>query len=168
MFKIDKIIIQLFGAGFIRSAAIFRILIFSTLFVYFAIGSGILLIAMDKQRVNMWIYLLSASLNIVLNLVLIPRFGSIGAAISNVIAMFLAVSLTFYFIAAKVKIPLETTKIKKATIVGLITLTALFWLKDFKLFISLPIAILLYTFLAIFMKAVGLDDIILLFKRKIE
>lgn len=163
----DKIIILLFGMDFIRSAASFRILIFSTLFVYLAIGSGSLLIAMDKQRATMWIYLLSASLNIVLNLILIPRFGSIGAAISNVVVMFLAISLTFYFMAARVKIPLETTKIKKATIVGLITLAALFWLKDFKLFISIPIAILLYTFLAIFLKAVDLDDIILLIKRKI-
>lgn len=164
----DKIIILLFGPAFARSVYGFRILIFSALFVYLAIGSGSLLIAIDKQRANMWFYLLGAPLNIALNLILIPRFGFIGAAISNVTSMLLVVSLTFYFVRTKVKISLETAKIKKAVIAGLVTLAVLFYLKGLNLFISMPIGILLYAFLIISIQAIDKDDITLLIKRKIQ
>lgn len=164
----DKLIILLFGPGFVRSAYAFRILIFSTLLVYLGIGSGSLLVAVDKQKANMWFYLLGAPLNIALNLILIPRLGFIGAAISNVTAMLLVVSLTFYFVRTKVKIFLETTKIKRAVLAGLVTLVVLFCLKDLNLFISMPISMLLYGLLVIFLKAIDIEDIILLAKRKIQ
>jgi len=158
----DKIIILLFGADFVTSAIVFKILIFSVLSVYLAIGAGSLIIVADRQKANMRIYLLAAPLSVALNLILIPHFGIIGAAISNVAAMFLAVSLTFYFVNTKLKIPLEITKFKKTIIAGLITLTILFCLRGFNVFISLFIGICLYGFLVIFLKAVDRDDIILL------
>lgn len=163
----DKIIILLFGPGFVRSAYSFRILIFSSLFVYLAIGSGTLLVAIDKQRASMWFYLFSAPLNIILNLILIPRFGFIGAAISNVAAMLLAISLTFYYVSAKVKIYLETKKIRRAILAGLVTLTALFYLKELKLFVSMPIGILLYVLLVFLLKAVDIEDVMSLVKLRI-
>ncbi len=160
----DKIIILLFGPAFARSAYSLRILIFSVLSVYLAIGPGSLLIAIDRQKANMRFYILSASANVILNLILIPRFGFIGAAISNVIAMLLVVSLTFYFVGVKVKISLETAKIKKAVIAGLVTLAVLFYLKDLKMFISMPIGILVYAVLIIRMQAIEKDDITLLLR----
>jgi O-antigen/teichoic acid export membrane protein len=161
----DKIIILLFGPDFVRSAIVFRILIFSVLSVYLAIGSGSLIVAADKQTANMRFYMLVAPLSIILNLILIPPFGIIGAAISNVVAMFSAVSLTFYFVNNKLKIPLEITKLKKAIIAGLITLAILVCLKSLNLFISLFTGICLYGFLVIFLKAIDRDDIMLLINK---
>ncbi len=161
----DKIIILLFGIDFIRSAIAFRILIFSVLSVYLAIGSGSLIIAADKQTANMRFYMLVVSVNIAVNLILIPHFGIIGAAISNVVAMFSAISLTFYFVHTKLKIPLETTKLKKAIIAGLITLAILFYLRGFNLFSSIFTGICLYGLLLIFLKAVDRDDLMLLINK---
>jgi O-antigen/teichoic acid export membrane protein len=162
----DKIIILLFGANFVRSALAFRILIFSTLSVYLGIGSGSLLVAIDKQKATMWFYLLGAPLSIILNLILIPRFGFLGAAISNVTVMILVVSLTFYYVSTKAKISLDTVKLKKAIFAALATSVVLFYLKRLKLFISIPIGVFLYLFLIILIKAIDKDDIVLLFKRK--
>lgn len=164
----DKIIILLFGANFARSALTFRILIFSTLSVYLGIGSGSLLVSIDKQKATMWFYLLGAPLNILLNLILIPRFGFVGAAISNVTAMFLIVSLTFYFIGARIKILLEITKLKKAVIAGIAAMIVLFlYLKDINLFISIPAGILLYVVFIILLKAIDIEDLTLLIRKKI-
>ena len=58
-------------------------------------------------------------------------------------------------------------KIKKAVIAGIVTLALLLYLKDLKLFISIPIGILLYAFLIISMQAIDKDDITLLIKRDI-
>ncbi len=163
----DKIILLVFGSQYIRSAVAFRVLIFSALFVYLAIGSGTLLIVADKQTANMRFYLLGAPLSIVLNLILIPRFGFIGAAISNVTVMFLIIVLTFHFVSAKLKMPLEITKFKKAIIAVLATLAVLLWLRNFSLFVSMSICILVYVFLIIFLNAIEIEDIMFLVKRKI-
>lgn len=164
----DKIIVLLFGADYILSAASFKILIFSTLFVYLVIGSGTLLVVAGRQIVNMYFYLLSASLNIILNLILIPRLGFVGAAITNVITMLLVIFLTFYFVAGKMKIFLETTKFRKAIIAGLAALFILSYLKGLNMFISAPIGILVYIVLVVLFKGIDMEDIILLVKRKIQ
>lgn len=163
----DKIIISIYGAGFIRAAAAFRILIISTLFVYLNIGTGILLIVLDRQKTIMGFYLLGAPLNIALNLILIPHFSFIGAAISNVIVMFLVISLTFYVVKTKIKISLGITKITKAAIAGIITLAILFFFKGLSLFISLPIGIILYSSLVIYLKAIDIDAVTSLVKNRI-
>lgn len=163
----DKIIISIYGLGFVRSIPCFRILIFSALLVYLNIASGSLLIAADKQRAIMWFYFLCAPLNIVLNLILIPHFSFIGAAISNIIVMFLAMPFTFYVVRTKVGISLGIRKIKKAAIAGLITLVILFFFKGFNLFISLPIGIILYSSLVVYLKAVDIDDLIVLVENRI-
>jgi len=162
----DKVIILLFGTGFVKSAIVFRIHIFSVLLVYLAIGAGSLIIVADKQKANMRFYMLVAPLCVLLNLVLIPSFGIIGAAVSNVTAMFLAVLLTFSFVNNKLKMPLETKKFKKIVIIGLITLTVLFCLKCLNLFVSLFIGVCLYVVLVILFKAVDKDDIILLVNKQ--
>ncbi len=164
----DKVIILLFGSDFIRSVVALRILIFSALFVYLAIGAGSLLIVTDRQRINMWLYTLAALLNIILNIVLIPRLSFIGAAISNVVAMLLVISLTFYFVGVKLGIPLKIIKLIKVIVVGLITFVILFCLREFNLFISIPIGILSYIFLLILAQAIDMEDIIFLFKRRIQ
>lgn len=163
----NQIIVLFFGANFIASATSLRILIFSALLFYLGIGPASLLTVADRQLVNVWIYLLAAPVNIALNLILISRFSFIGAAISNVITVFLVVSLTMYFVRVRLKIPLKFTKMNRSVVTGLITLVFLFCLKDFKLFISLPIGLLLYTSLAIYIKAIDKEDIILLVKQKI-
>lgn len=164
----DKIIIQFFGNDYIKSAISLRILIFSALSVYLAIGSGTLLIATNRQRINMWFFILGAPLSIILNLILIPRFGFIGAAISNAVVMVLIASLTFCFATVKVKISVETTKIKKAILAGLVTLSILFCFRSLNLFISTLIGIWLYVSLAILLKAIDMNDIISLLKRQIQ
>lgn len=164
----DKMIILLFGTDYMPSVASLKILIFSTFFVYLAIGSGTVLVVADRQILNMCFYLLGVLLNIILNLILIPRFGFVGAAISNVITMLLVISLTFYFVSKRAKIPLETTKFRKAVIAGLATLFILSYLKDVNLYISITIGILIYSILVIFFKGIDREDIVLLSKRKIQ
>lgn len=163
----DKIIILIYGTAFIKSSTAFRILIVSTLFVYLNITSGSLLIAADRQKTVMRFYLLGVPLNILLNFILIPHFSFIGAAISNVVVMFLAISLTFYVVRTKVKISLGIRKIKKAAIAGLITFIMLFLFKNLNLFISVSIGISLYALLVIYLKAIDKDDLTLLIGNRV-
>jgi O-antigen/teichoic acid export membrane protein len=80
-------ILQLFGDGFIAGETPLRILAIGQL-VSVTIGSvGYLLMMTGHQRALRNAVLQSAALNIILNLILVPMWGSVGAAISTVTSL---------------------------------------------------------------------------------
>jgi O-antigen/teichoic acid export membrane protein len=80
----------LFGARFAGADRALQILVWSTVFVYVAIVGGNLLISMGRERINLGLNIVGAAINILLNIVLIPRWGYLGAAV--------ATSATYLFI----------------------------------------------------------------------
>lgn len=84
------ILSSVFGNQFKESALALRVLVWSSVFLYFAIAGGNLLISLGKEKINLAVTGAAAALNIGLNLLLIPRYGYVGAAC--------ATTLTFFFI----------------------------------------------------------------------
>jgi len=80
----------LFGPAFAETAPTLAVLVWATVFLYVAVTGGNLLISTGRERANLWICASGAALNVALNVVLIPRFGPLGAAF--------ATSATFLFI----------------------------------------------------------------------
>lgn len=163
-----KIIITLFGREYLAAVPASRILIFSALFIYLGISSGTLLIVADKQKINMWIYIICAPINIILNLFLIPQLGIIGSAISNITVMFIVIVITFYFVAKEIQIALGLKRLLRAVLAGLITAVALFFAKDLSIFISAPVGFVIYAYLAYLFQAISFEDVVELFKRNAE
>lgn len=79
----DSIILAIYGAEYKESIFIFKILILSKICIYFTALFGQIVQAANKQRSHFRITGRGAALNIALNLILIPTFGIIGAAISS-------------------------------------------------------------------------------------
>lgn len=75
----------LFGAKFMGAERGLRVLVWSTVFLYFSISGGYLLISVGKEKVNLAILALAALANIALNLLWIPTMGFVGAALSTAI-----------------------------------------------------------------------------------
>ena len=88
------------GERFAPAIAPLRILIWSTGCLYPAIVAGNLLIAMGRPQLNLRVWLVATPVNIALNLVLIPRFGASGAALSTV-ASFLIVLVASLVMASR-------------------------------------------------------------------
>jgi O-antigen/teichoic acid export membrane protein len=78
------IITLLYGPEFMDSVLIFPLLSWGVCFLFMNSMTGNTMNAMDLQVQNMWIVGIAAVTNIVLNLILIPRFGYTGAAITAV------------------------------------------------------------------------------------
>ncbi len=76
------IIAVIYGHAFIGAVLPLQILIFSLIFAFLYWPCGSLLNACDRQVQNTTILGITMVVNILLNSVLIPRFGAIGAAIS--------------------------------------------------------------------------------------
>jgi len=87
-FFAPAIVQLLFGAKFIGADRGLMVLVWSTVFLYFSISGGNLLISMGKEKINLVILSFGAFVNIGLNLIWIPTMGFVGAALSTAITFF--------------------------------------------------------------------------------
>jgi O-antigen/teichoic acid export membrane protein len=80
------IISLIYGQRFLPSASALSILIWSEVFVFFGIVNQQTLISTNKQRIDFTLTSISALVNVVLNLILIPQYGIVGAGIATAIS----------------------------------------------------------------------------------
>ena len=95
----DQIISVLFGAKFSSSIIILKILSVCFVIKFVSITSEMILTTLDKQALKTGFQGIAATINIFLNLFLIPRYGVIGAAIATVISELLL--FIFYFVSVQ-------------------------------------------------------------------
>ena len=89
-----------FGAGFrAASAALCVLLVANTMRAATAVPIGNVLPATGRPYVNLTVELVSAGLNLGLNILLIPRYDILGAAIATAVSLTLALVLFFVFTA---------------------------------------------------------------------
>ncbi len=82
-FLAEDIILIVSGPAFLASAAVLRVLIVSLAFIFFGHFFNMILLVSNAQRKLMWTLSFAALFNITLNLFLIPRFSSMGAAFAS-------------------------------------------------------------------------------------
>ncbi len=92
------IVIVLYGADFLEAVPIVRIYVWSGLVSSWGVVWGRWIVIENRQKLVILSFATSAAANVVLNLVLIPRFGVIGAAVATVISTFssVIVSIALY------------------------------------------------------------------------
>ncbi|MEH2290359.1 flippase [Nostoc sp.] len=85
-FLSDKIIIVIFGSGYAEAGAILAVHIWTSLFVFMGLATSPWFIAEGLNHVSLGKTLFGAILNIILNLLLIPKYAGLGAAIATIIS----------------------------------------------------------------------------------
>lgn len=108
-FMAENIIEQIYGRQFITGANVFGMLLWWPVIVTIVIAYGRTLIAFNKQHYITWGALISAGLNIVLNLSLIPFLGSFGVAIAKIGAD--SIAFLYYYIIIKKVMDIPVFKI---------------------------------------------------------
>ncbi|HEU4859384.1 MAG TPA: flippase [Chitinophagaceae bacterium] len=89
-FSSDWIIATLYGYKFSEAADVLTIHIWAGVFVFIGVANSKFTIIENLTRIALYRTLLGVSLNIVLNLVLIPKLGIRGAAISVLVSQFMS------------------------------------------------------------------------------
>jgi len=89
-FFASEIIDILFGSEYKAAAAVLSVHVWSAVFLFLGVVSGNYLLAEKLHWRSFFRTLSGAIINIILNLILIPRFGLVGAAWSTVVAYFFA------------------------------------------------------------------------------
>ena len=94
-----KLIIQiLFGEAYLPTAAPLRIITWYTAFSYLGVARNAWIVCKDKQRYLKYLYFSSAILNVILNLIFIPKYGAVGAAFASLISQISTVIIVPFFI----------------------------------------------------------------------
>lgn len=79
-----------FGSNYIESASVLSIHVWTMVFVYLGAASSKWLIAENLQKITLYRTTLGAIVNVILNLVLIPKFGIQGAAFATLVSQMFA------------------------------------------------------------------------------
>ena len=91
-----QIIGILYGSEYIDAASSLSVIVWYTSFSYFGAINNLYLIAEAKTKWVQLLTLIGAVMNIVLNAILIPRFGIIGAAAASLATQFVANFVMIY------------------------------------------------------------------------
>ena len=95
----DLIITILYGVAYFEAIAIFKVHIFTSIFVFMFVASGKWILAENYTKLAFYRNSSAAFLNIILNYTLIPKYGAIGAAYGTIIAF--AMSGYFFDLLSK-------------------------------------------------------------------
>lgn len=84
------IVAVVFGPDYARAAPMLAVLVWSILFTNLGVARSSFLTTMNMTRPYLVTVMLGAAVNVVLNLILIPRWGGMGAVIASCVAYWLA------------------------------------------------------------------------------
>lgn len=90
----DKIILEFYGDSFKNSIIALQILIWSTAIIFISYASGSFFISTNKQKFVLFYTAIGALINIVLNIILIPKYSYVGASIATVSTEFVVLLIT--------------------------------------------------------------------------
>ena len=98
-FLSDWVVNLLYGEQYSQAGGVLMIHIWAGVFVFLGVASGKWFVAENLQNYAFYRTLSGALLNVVLNIILIPRYGIIGAAIATLISQAMAAYVFDVFIS---------------------------------------------------------------------
>lgn len=161
----DEIIFYIYGSDFFNSIFVFKVLTLTILFNSLISIQSALLVAANKQQLNNISISLCAIINVLLNLIMIPKYSYVGAGVATLLSVICLYILSSYFILRHIQIhsiKLMFMKYIFASIVMGIVLTTL----NIHLLIKIALGFILYIILVFFLKGFNRNDIELLKNKK--
>ncbi len=123
------------GANFYPAGGILKILIIAVNMIVFGTLFGHFSVAIGQQKTMRWGYLTTAILAIIGYFILIPKFGTAGAAWVTVFSETSIAIIAFAIIYKKIRLPISPTKLFKALISGAFMSLILYFIRDMNIFI---------------------------------
>jgi O-antigen/teichoic acid export membrane protein len=154
-----NIILLVYGKEFLNSAGVMQILIWTICFFPIALVFARALVASKNQRFDLICNVLALVFNVSLNLLLIPRFGCVGAAMATLISICFFMFIQYLFVTKILfRIELLNILIKPflaACAMGILTLL----LRNTNLFFVIFLSAGFYVFLLIKIKTFSMEEI---------
>lgn len=91
------VVAMIYGRQYVESGGVLEIGIWASIFVFLGVATSNVILISGNQKLLMYRTAFGAAVNVMLNLVLIPRYGIDGAAIATVASQFCAAYLFLFF-----------------------------------------------------------------------
>lgn len=166
----DKIIVLIFGVGYLGSVIALQILIWTIVFTFSGATFIRLFEATNRQLTVAKISLICVIVNILLNIALIPKFSYIGASISTVITEIILVGFIIgisYKIGYGIPLIILKKDLLKIIFASIIMSIFLLYFENLNLFILIMLSTILYLLILYGLKCINNEDITL-FKKIIN
>jgi len=158
-----EIILILYQSAFSQSIVALQILIWTIPFILLTSSFGIILISMNKQVLAIRISLIAMIFNIGVNLVVIPQFSYLGAAVVTVLTELVDCILLFYYLSKFIcKVPIQKFLWKPALATALMAFFMI--LVHLNIFVLILLASIIYFGLLILFKTFSKGDLDLIRK----
>lgn len=137
----DKIILYLYTAEYFPSILTLQVFIFAVIAIFLSYPVGSILNACDKQTVNTVNLGITMIINIILNIILIPQYQHLGAAIAALVSLSTMLILNIVWVPKIIKFNYKflIVKLLKAIFASLIMGLVIIYLKTSINFILLMI-----------------------------
>ena len=161
----DKIILLIFGQGYTQSIPALQILIWTMVFTFTGAAFVQLLQSINKQLIITKISMLCVVINVILNLILIPKFSFIGASFATLITEIVLVGyvlLISYKLGYGISYKIVLKNLSKVLVATVVMSIFIWYLRSLSLFLLIFIGILIYFISLYLVKGIDEDDIFLI------
>lgn len=154
-----SLITWLYTTEFLPSGLAFQILVWDFPFVVVAAFAGNMTTITNEERSAARIYSVNTCLNVILNLILIPRFGLIGAALVTVLTDAVSAAQFLILFWRKLGEPFLSFHQFSGTVMAAFLMGWIIWpIRKMPLFFVIFIGALAYLLLALFFNVLGKED----------
>ncbi len=164
----DPIILLIAGSSFIEAAQALQVLALTLLVVFPAHLFSHAIIAAGKQRQSMKVYMFGAVLNIVLNIIIIPEYGFVGAAWTTLATEFFVTLWLMNILKKSRHYSMDILYFIKPIVASLIMAMVIIILQQrisgFKFLICIPVGFIVYTAAIILLRGISFQDFLALFR----
>ena len=157
-FYMEEVITLFFSDKYIPSIPAAKIVIFSEIFIFGAHVFNYSLISCNKQKLEFIFTVISGTLNIILNLILIPMYGIVGAAIATLISYgFFIVTGMIVSSVRRFSLIILQMVIKPVIAAVIMSFTIVYF--DLNMWISLFVSSSIYLVIFLILKGFNKEDI---------
>ena len=154
----ERIITIFYGKDFLSSSPALCVLIWAEVFVFMGVVNNSILISANKQKIDPIFTGTSALVNIILNLILIPKYSYTGAAVASLIAYSAGPILGYFIPATRIYSRCMLYYSLKPILASLIMVGLIFNIR-FSFWISIFVAPFVYLVTMYIIKGLRKDDI---------
>jgi O-antigen/teichoic acid export membrane protein len=161
----DKIILFVFGVAFVKSIIALQILIWTIVLTFAGAAFAKLLESTNRQRIITKISLICVVVNVLLNLLLIPKFSYVGSSFATVVTEFLLVGsivVLTYRLSCGISLPIIKDYLLRILFSSLIMSVFVLYFQNLHLIILIISAGFVYFVTLYLVRGIDNEDMMLL------
>ncbi|MDR0912317.1 MAG: flippase [Methanobrevibacter sp.] len=163
VFYSKPIVGLIYGSGYNETALALNVLIWNVIFVFINGSSTTLLNSSYNEMNVMKINCIACIVNVVLNLILIPKYSYVGASLATIVTgCVLSILLAFLINKKLFKLEFSIFKDISKIIVSTIVLAIVLYFANLNIWIAIPVGIIVYFAMIFILKTFDKDDIYIL------